>query len=98
MDVGLSHDKFRHGGKCKMGFRVDFRGEFEGIVYNRFRVVELFNERRKGLFHRLVKRNNRREITYEDIVNGLLGSRVGALVVSNPACFESCLRQPYLFP
>ena len=83
MNVGLSHDEFRHGGKRKVGFRVEFRGEFERVVYDRFRVVELFNEHRKGLFHRLVKRHNQREITYEDIVNGLLGSRVGALVIAS---------------
>ena len=55
MDVGLSHDEFRHGGKRKMGFGVKFRGEFERVVYDRCRVVELFNERQKACFTDLSK-------------------------------------------
>ena len=83
MNIGLSHDEFGHGGKRKVGIRVDFRGKLERVVYDRLGVVELFHERRKSLFRRLVKRHDLREIPYEDIVNGLLGSRVGTLVIAS---------------
>ena len=41
MNIGLAHDEFRHGGKRKVGIRVDFRGKLERVVYDRFRVVKL---------------------------------------------------------